>query len=216
MIIYSNFNDLILIIYNATKKVHSFPINKRRGALIDLRARPPQVKSKFASKGACCEVRRHVRPSGKRLINPMGGREFTRRWPKKFEIGCVILEVISRNLGQTVLSISQWRIRSVTAAQLIRGRDPRKIAIPLAHSSFSACQILFWGEFQRVALFETASGVSQLVTMTLAWCVIIRQKLYRGEKKCLQILLSYSQVGQGRKAKQGQEEISRNHVQAFQ
>ena len=36
---------------------------------------------------------------------------------------------------------------------------------------------------------------------------------YREEKKGLQILLSYSQAGPGRKAKQGQEEISRNHVQ---
>ena len=36
---------------------------------------------------------------------------------------------------------------------------------------------------------------------------------YRDEKKGLQILLSYSQAGPGRKAKQGQEEISRNHVQ---
>ena len=39
--------------------------------------------------------------------------------------------------------------------------------------------------------------------------------LYRGEKKSLQILLSYSQAGPGRKAKQGQEEISRNHVPTF-
>ena len=38
---------------------------------------------------------------------------------------------------------------------------------------------------------------------------------YRGEKKGLQILLSCSQAGPGRKAKQGQEEISRNHVQTF-
>ena len=37
--------------------------------------------------------------------------------------------------------------------------------------------------------------------------------MYRGEKKGVQILLSYSQAGPGRKAKQGQEEISRNHVQ---
>ena len=37
----------------------------------------------------------------------------------------------------------------------------------------------------------------------------------RGEKKGLQILLSYSQAGPGRKAKQGREEISRNHVQTF-
>ena len=34
-----------------------------------------------------------------------------------------------------------------------------------------------------------------------------------GEKKGLHILLSYSQAGSGRKAKHGQEEISRNHVQ---
>ena len=31
----------------------------------------------------------------------------------------------------------------------------------------------------------------------------------------MQILVSYSQAGPGRKAKQGQEEISRNHVQTF-
>ena len=36
--------------------------------------------------------------------------------------------------------------------------------------------------------------------------------MYKGEKIFLQILLSYSQAGPGRKAKQGQEEISRNHV----
>ena len=36
--------------------------------------------------------------------------------------------------------------------------------------------------------------------------------MYRGEKKSVQILLSYSQAGPGRKAKQDQEEISRNHV----
>ena len=35
---------------------------------------------------------------------------------------------------------------------------------------------------------------------------------YRGEKKGLQILLSYSQAWPGRKAKQGQEEVSRKHV----
>ena len=40
-------------------------------------------------------------------------------------------------------------------------------------------------------------------------------RIYRGEKKGLQHLLSYSQAGAGRKAKQGQEEISRNHVPTF-
>ena len=35
------------------------------------------------------------------------------------------------------------------------------------------------------------------------------------EKKGLQILLSYSQAGPDSKAKQGQEEISRNHVPTF-
>ena len=38
---------------------------------------------------------------------------------------------------------------------------------------------------------------------------------YKEEKKGLQILLSYSQAGPGKKAKQGQEEISPNHVKAF-
>ena len=35
---------------------------------------------------------------------------------------------------------------------------------------------------------------------------------YRAEKKSLQILLSSTQAGPGRKVKQEQEEISRNHV----
>ena len=43
--------------------------------------------------------------------------------------------------------------------------------------------------------------------------LLLQYCLYREEKKSLQILLSYSQAGPGRKAKQGQEEISRNHVQ---
>ena len=47
-------------------------------------------------------------------------------------------------------------------------------------------------------------------------CVIhTRSDLYRGEKKGLQIVLSYSQAGPGRKAKLGQEEISHNHVPTF-
>ena len=41
---------------------------------------------------------------------------------------------------------------------------------------------------------------------------IVPSRCYRGEKKSLQILLSYSQAGPGRKAKQDQEDISRNHV----
>ena len=39
--------------------------------------------------------------------------------------------------------------------------------------------------------------------------------LYRDRLKRVQILLSNSQAGPGRKVKQEQEEISRNHVQAF-
>ena len=37
-------------------------------------------------------------------------------------------------------------------------------------------------------------------------------EMYRGEKKSLQILLSSTQAEPGRKVKQGQEEISHNHV----
>ena len=36
--------------------------------------------------------------------------------------------------------------------------------------------------------------------------------LYRAEKKSLQMLLSSTQAGPGRKVKQEQDEISRNHV----
>ena len=39
--------------------------------------------------------------------------------------------------------------------------------------------------------------------------------VYRARNKGLQILLSNSQAGPVRKVKQEQEEISRNHVQAF-
>ena len=38
---------------------------------------------------------------------------------------------------------------------------------------------------------------------------------YRGGNKDLYILLSRTQAGPGRAVKQEQEEISRNHVQAF-
>ena len=38
------------------------------------------------------------------------------------------------------------------------------------------------------------------------------RRLYRAEKKSLQILLSSTQAGPGRKVKREQEEISRNHV----
>ena len=44
---------------------------------------------------------------------------------------------------------------------------------------------------------------------------MISNHSYRAEKKSLQILLSSTQAGPGRKVKQEQEEISRNHVQAF-
>ena len=39
--------------------------------------------------------------------------------------------------------------------------------------------------------------------------------IYRDEIYSLQILLSRTQAGQGRTVKQGQEEISPNHVQRF-
>ena len=40
-------------------------------------------------------------------------------------------------------------------------------------------------------------------------------RIYRDQLKGVQILLSNSQAGPGRKVQQEQEEISRNHVQAF-
>ena len=39
--------------------------------------------------------------------------------------------------------------------------------------------------------------------------------MYRGGNKGLFVLLSRTQAGPGRTVKQGQEEISRNHVQTF-
>ena len=39
--------------------------------------------------------------------------------------------------------------------------------------------------------------------------------MYRGANKGMDVLLSRTQAGPGRTVKQEQEEISRNHVQAF-
>ena len=59
------------------------------------------------------------------------------------------------------------------------------------------------------------SCLIQLVVVANELSLAIALLLYMGEKKGLQILLSYSQAGPGRKAKQVQEEISRNHVHTF-
>ena len=61
-------------------------------------------------------------------------------------------------------------------------------------------------------LFSDFSPVS-LSTVQVGYVIITY--MYRGELKGLEMLLSYSQAGPGRKAKQGKEEISRNHIQAF-
>ena len=45
--------------------------------------------------------------------------------------------------------------------------------------------------------------------------MLLPSRLNRGELKGLQFLLSYSQAGTVRKAKQGQDEISHNHVPTF-
>ena len=64
-----------------------------------------KLKKLVRKQGACCARWRHVRPSGKRLINPMGGRECVQICPKN----CPRLRDIfanSRNLGQRFLAIS--------------------------------------------------------------------------------------------------------------
>ena len=50
---------------------------------------------------------------------------------------------------------------------------------------------------------------------SLSWRDLMFYYMYRAEKKSLQILLSRTQAGPGRKVKQVQEEISRNHVPRF-
>ena len=65
------------------------------------------------------------------------------------------------------------------------------------------------GDDERARARETEGGLTNFSHE------IRLEEKYRGEPKGLQILLSYSQAGPGRKAKQGQEEITRNHVQAF-
>ena len=46
-------------------------------------------------------------------------------------------------------------------------------------------------------------------------CLLLSYQKYRDRLKGVQILLSRTQAGPGRTVKQEQEQISRNHVQAF-
>ena len=70
-------------------------------------------------------------------------------------------------------------------------------------------------------LREISSRSCLTVWLGPAWlllnkiCSPLFWALYRDRLKGVQILLSNSQAGPGRKIKQGQEEISRNHVQAI-
>ena len=62
---------------------------------------------------------------------------------------------------------------------------------------------------KRVAQIESLAGGSSVNCTSLSFF------RYRDRLKGVQILLNTSQAGPGRKVKQEQEEISRNHVQAF-
>ena len=64
-----------------------------------------------------------------------------------------------------------------------------------------------------VLMYLILVGVMYLLPMYLSLRPRLRD--YRARNKGLQILLSNSQAGPGRTVKQEQEEISRNHVQAF-
>ena len=58
---------------------------------------------------------------------------------------------------------------------------------------------------------EVRYWVNQMETETSVKEIDISER-YRAEKKSLQIVLSSTQAGPGRKVRQEQKEISRNHV----
>ena len=88
------------------------------------------------------------------------------------------------------------------------GSCERKVA-KLRESSAS---LLGWC-LTKHYLFSAQACISTLVQKTEGG--MDQAGFYGGEKKGFQALLSYSQTVPGRKAKQGQEEISRNHVPTF-
>ena len=71
--------------------------------------------------------------------------------------------------------------------------------------------IFFWGPVRPSAASNLFNLPSLPPRLTSPFLKGTRRK-YRAEKKCLQILLSSTQAGPGRKVKQEEEEISRNHV----
>ena len=86
------------------------------------------------------------------------------------------------------------------------------------------CQyISIWMDKVESSLFQAVAKCSSQVLRhrairNLVKICLMQTKLlfyYRDRLKGVQILLSNSQAGPGRKVKQEQEEISRNHVQAF-
>ena len=75
----------------------------------------------------------------------------------------------------------------------------------------STCSIDMTWDGAAVAVVA-ASPTQRLLSSVSVRCPV---SLYRARTKGLEILLSNSQAGSGRKVKQEQEEISRNHVQTF-
>ena len=90
-------------------------------------------------------------------------------------------------------------------------QPPRCFLLCLSSRASSSRQIARIGASVRVPknhIFRVSPSFAQPVLPSDIRCVHVQ-----GREKSLQILLSDSQAGPGRKAMQGQEEMSRNHVQ---
>ena len=69
---------------------------------------------------------------------------------------------------------------------------------------------------QALTMVSLLKFLSTIFLASSGWYLLVQKVIdYRGGNKVLFVLLSRTQAGPGRTVKQEQEEISRNHVQAF-
>ena len=90
------------------------------------------------------------------------------------------------------------------------GTESNVGAIAKGHATYTTVQGVV-----EVEVGQTKGKIDDHIHNFLSTIAALPVPMYRDRLKGVQILLSNSQAGPGRTVKQEQEEISRNHVQAF-
>ena len=121
-----------------------------------------------------------------------------------------------------ILSTREYKYKYYLDYATDGGRARQKMSSFTEHILQSCTQTfwLYWKHFSgsisschlRLDNEELSSNVVPISRCFDVHCTLTSFLQYRAEKKSLQILLSSTQAGPGRKVKQEQEEISRNHV----